>query len=215
MGQLVLNIVRPHAQDFIQNCASHGTESVPGHFILADIHAPQRRQYGVFTHGAFAGASARENIAPLSGQRVQFFEDFHSLPGQWFDKNLLYDMSYALMRRFAFIEVGTPDEATYMELLGGDGNLVQHLLPLRRFVDLGPAVFLDAARYVERRRLDNVSRSRVLYEAFYAYFLPQLDGLDDLAGSDLYRTVSEHLDDPERAEVRRCLNGLLGTSLVA
>lgn len=169
-----------------------------------------------------AGQTRRISIVPY-GEESPPGTDPIRVPGSWriiatmnaFDKNLLYDMSYALMRRFAFIEVGTPDEATYMELLGGDGNLVQHLLPLRRFVDLGPAVFLDAARYVERRRLDNVSRSRVLYEAFYAYFLPQLDGLDDLAGSDLYRTVSEHLDDPERAEVRRCLNGLLGTSLVA
>ena len=30
-----------------------------------------------------------------------------------FDKNLLFDMSYALMRRFAFIEVGTPDDESY------------------------------------------------------------------------------------------------------
>ena len=30
-----------------------------------------------------------------------------------FDKNLLFEMSYALMRRFAFIEVGTPSEEAY------------------------------------------------------------------------------------------------------
>jgi DNA polymerase III delta prime subunit len=132
-----------------------------------------------------------------------------------FDKNLLYDMSYALMRRFAFIEVGTPSDDVYMELLDGPGELIRHLLPLRRFVDLGPAVFLDAARYAERRQRDGVSRSRVIYECFYAYFLPQLEGLDERKANAMYRTVTEHLDDPERREVQRCLGETLGFDLLA
>ena len=82
------------------------------------------------------------------------------LPRQWrivatmnvFDKNLLFEMSYALMRRFAFIEVGTPDDDAYRKLLQGPGQIVERLLPLRRFSDLGPAVYLDAARYATRRR---------------------------------------------------------------
>src|SRR6188768_3437210 len=47
--------------------------------------------------------------------------DMIRVPANWriiatmnvFDKNLLFDMSYALMRRFAFIEVGTPSDAAY------------------------------------------------------------------------------------------------------
>ncbi len=39
-----------------------------------------------------------------------------------FDKNLLFDMSYALMRRFAFIEVGTPSDEAYEKLLEGPGG---------------------------------------------------------------------------------------------
>ena len=49
-----------------------------------------------------------------------------------FDKNLLFEMSYALMRRFAFIEVGTPSEEAYRRLLTGPGGaIVAKLLPLR------------------------------------------------------------------------------------
>ena len=81
------------------------------------------------------------------------------LPASWriiatmnvFDKNLLFDMSYALMRRFAFIEVPTPTDEVFESLLTGPGELVKKLLPLRQFSDLGPAIYLDAARYVARR----------------------------------------------------------------
>ena len=87
-------------------------------------------------------------------------------------------------------------------------------LPLRRFCDLGPAIYLDAARYAERRLRDGISRSRVLYEAFYAYFLPQFEGVDETRAIDLYRAVTERLDEPERLEVRRNLSSVLGVDLL-
>ena len=88
--------------------------------------------------------------------------DVIRLPARWriiatmnvFDKNLLFDMSYALMRRFAFIEVGTPTEEVYEKLLQGPGEVVAKLLGLRKFSDLGPAVYIDAAKYAARRAKD-------------------------------------------------------------
>src|SRR6478609_1440517 len=62
--------------------------------------------------------------------------DVIRVPANWriiatmnvFDKNLLFDMSYALMRRFAFIEVGTPSDSAYEQLLEGPGEVVAKLL---------------------------------------------------------------------------------------
>jgi hypothetical protein len=54
----------------------------------------------------------------------------------------------------------------------------------------------------------------VLYEAFYAYFLPQFEGVDEAQALELYRTISERLDDPERAEVQRNLSSVLGVELL-
>src|SRR5438105_14016042 len=68
-----------------------------------------------------------------------------------FDKNLLFEMSYALMRRFAFVEVKAPSEDDYRALIAGPGELVGELLPLRRLKEIGPAVFIDAAKYAARR----------------------------------------------------------------
>lgn len=130
-----------------------------------------------------------------------------------FDKNLLFDMSYALMRRFAFIEVGTPDDDTYRQLLEGPGEIVQKLLPLRKFSDLGPAVYLDAAKYAARRAKDGPTPSRLLYEIFYAYFLPQFEGMEDRRATTLYRAVAQHLDAPEQAEAQRTISEVLGVEL--
>jgi hypothetical protein len=43
---------------------------------------------------------------------------FHP-PPRVFDKTLLFEMSYALMRRFAFIEVSSPDDPIFEELIEG------------------------------------------------------------------------------------------------
>ncbi|MGK2949853.1 MAG: AAA family ATPase [Acidimicrobiales bacterium] len=149
--------------------------------------------------------------------------DVIRLPASWrilatmnvFDKNLLFEMSYALMRRFAFVEVTCPPEEAYHALLEGPGDIVRELLPLRRFRDLGPAVYLDAAKFAVRRQDDQPTRSRLLYEIFYGYFLPQFEGIHDDQAVELFDTVAELLDEPERSEARRTIGEVLGTELPA
>jgi energy-coupling factor transporter ATP-binding protein EcfA2 len=131
-----------------------------------------------------------------------------------FDKNLLFEMSYALMRRFAFIEVMSPSEDVFERLLTGPGEIVRRLLPLRTFRDLGPAVYLDAARFAARRGEDKITDSRLLYETFYAYFLPQFEGMDDTRASALYRVVEAVLDPPEQAEAQRTIMEVLGVDVI-
>ena len=147
--------------------------------------------------------------------------DAIKLPASWrilatmnvFDKNLLFEMSYALMRRFAFVEVTCPSDDAYNALLEGPGDIVRELLPLRRFRDLGPAVYLDAAKFAVRRMEDQPTRSRLLYEIFYAYFLPQFEGIDDELAVELYQSVAALLDATEQAEARRTIGEVLGMAL--
>ncbi|MFV0316990.1 MAG: AAA family ATPase [Microthrixaceae bacterium] len=130
------------------------------------------------------------------------------------DKNLLFDMSYALMRRFAFIEVGPPDDDAYRKLLSGGGEILAQLLALRRLKDLGPAIYMDARRYVERRLKDGVAPSRLLYEVFYAYFLPQFEGIDEYQAVELFNEIAPRMDEEERLEARRVIEDLLGEELM-
>jgi MoxR-like ATPase len=148
--------------------------------------------------------------------------DMIRVPPKWriiatmnvFDKNLLFDMSYALMRRFAFVEVSSPTEAVFDELLqrpGGD--VVRQLLPLRQFRDLGPACYLDACRYAHRRANDRPTQSRLLYEVFYGFFLPQFEGMDENRAAQLYKVVSALLEPPEQAEAHRTIADVLGVEV--
>jgi energy-coupling factor transporter ATP-binding protein EcfA2 len=147
--------------------------------------------------------------------------DVIRLPPRWrvlatmnvFDKNLLFEMSYALMRRFAFVEVTSPDEDAFRKLLDGPGEIVTQLLGLRALRDLGPAVYLDAARFAARRAMDGPTQSRLLYEVFYEFFLPQFEGMDDERATQLYRAVAALLEPPEQAEAERTISEVLGVEL--
>ncbi|MEI2698879.1 MAG: AAA family ATPase [Microthrixaceae bacterium] len=166
-------------------------------------------------------------IKPISlvphGVEAPAQTDVIRLPATWriiatmnaMDKHLLFDMSYALMRRFAFIEVGTPPESAYERLLGDGGAVVSNLLPLRRLNNLGPAIYVDALKYAQRRSRDDITESRLLYELFYSFFLPQFEGLDEHKGVELYRMLAANLDPPEQSETRRVIAELLGDELVA
>ncbi|MCP4436219.1 MAG: AAA domain-containing protein [Actinomycetia bacterium] len=130
------------------------------------------------------------------------------------DKNLLFDMSYALMRRFAFIEVSPPPDSAYEKLLEGGGEILRELLPLRRLNNLGPAIYVDARRYVERRVKDEVEPSRLLYEVFYGFFLPQFEGIDEYQAVELFNEVAPRMEAAEQAETRRVIEELLGEELM-
>ena len=111
----------------------------------------------------------------------------------------LFEFSYALMRRFAFIEIDTPDDHDLLVLLGDDVHLLGPLVQLKELRGIGPAVFIEAADYARRRQDDDVSRSRLLYELAFGYFLPQFRNQDQVVVDAMRRFVSESLDEPERA----------------
>ncbi|MBN2002731.1 MAG: CHAT domain-containing protein [Anaerolineae bacterium] len=118
-----------------------------------------------------------------------------------YDKSYLFQMSFAFMRRFAFIDVDLPDHDAFMRLcdkwIGGcplaeapDSEitdlqeklktLLQADSVLMRLRALGPAIVKDMIHYVgDRYKHKNDSKlPDLLGEAFLLYAVPQLDGLD-------------------------------------
>ncbi len=163
------------------------------------------------------GHTYQISIVPTDAEAPPDTEEIR-IPRSWrmiatmneFDKETLYHLSYALMRRFAFIEIETPPDEVILGLVAGPGDLVADLLPVSRFVELGAAVFVDAARFVRRRRADtDVTRSRVLFETFYGYFLPQLDRLDPTHTRQLFEALSPRFDALEVKALRRVLHKVL------
>ena len=126
------------------------------------------------------------------------------------DKATLYRMSFALMRRFAFIEVEPPDDDVLLDLMGGADQVAKELLVLRQFVDLGAGVFIEAANYARRRSADDdATPSRVLFETFYAFFLRQLHLLDEGQAGQLTDCLEASFDKPEALRLRQVLRDVL------
>ena len=67
---------------------------------------------------------------------------------------------------------------------------------------------------VEDRARDGITESRLVYEIFYAYFLPQFEGMEERRAMTLYRSVAAHLDAPEQLEAQRTISDVLGVELV-
>jgi DNA replicative helicase MCM subunit Mcm2 (Cdc46/Mcm family) len=116
-----------------------------------------------------------------------------------YDRGLLFGLSHALMRRFAFVRVSSPELSVFEQLVTGPGEVVRRLLPLRELQDLGPAIYVDSADYAAVRKGDGVSESRVLLEAFEAFFLPQFESLEGKRGDRLVEILGQILDPPELA----------------
>lgn len=118
-------------------------------------------------------------------------------PGDWFrviatmnlrDKATLFRLSYALLRRFAIIDVPAPDDATMRAIANADAQrlgLEQRYADLASatftrsdgigsVVELGPAMLRDILSYVKQRGPSELA----VGEGVELFVLPQLDGLE-------------------------------------
>lgn len=103
------------------------------------------------------------------------------------DKDSLFDLSYAFMRRFMFIEVDLPEENAYKRLIRMWSNDLseEYLNKLLRVYDvikfrkLGPAIFKDMIEYIKfRDEISDDSTDLILSEAISSYIVPQFEGLN-------------------------------------
>ena len=155
--------------------------------------------------------------------------DILEIPSTWrviatmnvFDKSLLFEMSFALMRRFAFVEVPSPRDEIFHVLIEREAqpdaqaaDLAKRFLPLRRFKDLGPAVFMDLARFARvRREVSSVPDGELAFEGFYGFLLPQFEGIDQVTGEELFRELKIIVGDTRVNALRATLDEVLGLEL--
>jgi MoxR-like ATPase/predicted RNA-binding protein with PUA-like domain len=169
-------------------------------------------------------------LAP-QGRPVAAGADVIRIPESWrviatmnvFDKSLLFEMSFALMRRFAFIEVPSPPDPVFASLIlrSADSDtaaaeLAMRFYPLRQFKDLGPALYMDMARFLAIRRTQEPSNDEQLaYEAFYSYLLPQFEGIDQATGEQLWAALKPLVGSSNAERLRKTLNAVLGLEISA
>lgn len=124
-----------------------------------------------------------------------------------YDKSSLFGMSFAFMRRFAFIDVDLPSTQTFAALIDRwaderkvdrqNGEVADMLTKLKGLLQpdnalsrraLGPAIVKDMLWYIGDRLpvAGNEKPIDVLGEAFLLYVTPQLDGLDRTGITAIY-----------------------------
>ena len=116
------------------------------------------------------------------------------------DKDSLFDLSYAFMRRFMFIELDLPSDEAYLKIIGQWSNnlnryyqdKLNELYGIIKFRKLGPAIFKDMILYIrERDKLGSPDYNQVLGEAIDSYILPQLEGLNRKTINDVEKFFNE------------------------
>jgi MoxR-like ATPase len=229
----------------------------PGHFLEAAaskrwliIDELNRSNFDRAFGQLFTVLSGQSVVLPyedaVSGKRIALVmngelaypaSEFHTfaIPENWrilatmniFDKSLLFEMSYALMRRFAFIEVPAPSSEQFQQLwerqldqlelsdIERISGILTDLLSLRTIKDVGPAVFIDMARFARQyvQASETLDEKYLAYQLFYSYLLPQFEGINAVDGRKLFTDVRKIVGSDHSARLRKTLVDVLGLSL--
>ena len=146
------------------------------------------------------------------------------------DKASLYQMSYALSRRFGWVRVGIPSDLKgfCQQHLGVSSSDAGETCPISDIWDIvndkrpiGPAPFMDIMDYCRERNPDfdffalpPDNSLSILVEAISAFVFPLLDGILKGDADDLARAISVHLTGDESADVRNDIRNLLAEIVV-
>jgi MoxR-like ATPase len=185
-----------------------------GHSVILPYTDASNRHIALVPEGSLPPENTASVLVPKSWRIIATMNEF--------DKSLLFEMSFALMRRFAFIQVPAPSDDTYRVLIeravDGDDEaaaLTGRLLPLRKVKELGPALFIDAAAYIAKKRMIAQSLAgELVFEAFYSYLLPQFEGIEDTDGRVLFKLVRAAVGAPFEDRARQAITNALGIRLV-
>ncbi|MBT2582608.1 MoxR family ATPase [Planococcus sp. ISL-109] len=151
-------------------------------------------------------------IKPENGEDTLATSQHYVMPDGWrmigtmntIDKSSLFEMSYAFMRRFAFIPVGVPKTIstplieTYLaSWLIEDYLHVETLTNVWKLINqyrkIGPAIVHDIARYTVE--------DEDFTSAIILYVLPQFEGLSDYKIKDFVVQLTEQFGDVIVAEL--------------
>ena len=127
-----------------------------------------------------------------------------------FDKNLFFDMSYALMRRFAFIEVGTQPRRPTRAAPGPGGHRRQ--APAAAESPIWPAVYIDAA---VRRSPGQESASPASSTRCSRHLLLQFEGMEDLVGRSTLTRRRRAPRSARTAQAQRTIRRSSGVELAS
>ncbi len=148
--------------------------------------------------------------------------DIYTCPPDWrmlatmneYDKKSLFDLSYALMRRFAIIRLGLPQNYEQgLALWAGAAQIdpavitnMQELLEATAGErEIGPAIFRSMIAYMKAKRPFQKNNEESYTEALNLFVVPQLQGVTDQTAQDIYRTAAALLNTQQQNLLRESI----------
>ena len=126
-----------------------------------------------------------------------------------YDKDYLFEMSYAFMRRFTFIYIDLPETEEFKNLIRfwskslnvDQLEKIEALLKINKERQLGPAIFKDIVEYVEERHRIG-SDKHVIEDAVLSFIMPQFEGLEKAQVQSIGKILKETFEDTNELEKR-------------
>lgn len=124
-----------------------------------------------------------------------------------FDKNSLFFLSYAFMRRFGFVHINNPSEMQLYNIIDGrvqDGHLtIEDAGKIKRLLnitprEIGPAILIDMLNYLNER-----NSTDAFFESIVAYVLPQFEGLAVETIIEFFRKVADDLGAQNQPHMKK------------
>ena len=172
--------------------------------------------------------AAKHEFAPKVGWRI--LATINSI-----DKAALYQMSFALSRRFAWIYVDVPNdpESFLIEMMGKEGMIDVESAPsgsvpladIWKVVNgarvIGPAPILDMLKTIHAIDVDLPllanpvgDQGSTYLDGFYMYILPMLDGISTRQAAEIAKGVADALSLPEESKDSKMLADRLASVAV-
>ena len=153
--------------------------------------------------------------------------DVYTCPPDWrllatmneYDKKSLFDMSYALMRRFAIIRLGLPTNYAADLKVWADAaqiaapvtaNMQDLLTAVAGERELGPAIFRSMIAYMVAKREFQTNDAESYAEALTLFVVPQLQGVSSQVAQDIYDSAAKLLDAPQRQMLKQSITASTG-----
>lgn len=153
--------------------------------------------------------------------------DNYTCPPDWrmiatmneYDKDSLFDMSYAFMRRFAIIRLGLPvnfktgiagwaADVGLNDAISGNMQALVDALAGKR--EIGPAIFRSMIDYIQAKKAFDADDKSSYAEALSIFIVPQLQGVEDEVAQIIYQTAGLYLEQTQRQIIRDSIYGATG-----
>ena len=141
-----------------------------------------------------------------------------------YDKSSLYEMSYAFMRRFAFIHIDVPkvdrgiiekiifkaDWKIDIERSRNKINLIEDIWGLlNEYRKIGPAIIFDILQYLEQ----HPNKEQGLISSIVQFILPQFEGLEEDIIKECFSKIESHFSEDSKIILNKAIEDILDVKI--